>query len=416
MIIVGRSLVDDLLVVGAGPAGLAITAAAVKEGLSVVNLSPGGVTPWRNTYGIWQDELSPLGLTDLLANRWQDVGAYFGPQETALRRVYGRLDNDRLQAHLLDCARGRVRWLQGTAVGVRHDERGSSLSLGDGREVVARLVIDASGHNPALVVRSPQLPLAYQAAYGVLGTFTRPPLRPGHLLFMDYRADFPAASGPPTFLYGMDLGDDRFFLEETSLAARPAMSFAQLQDRLEQRLAQLGTALREVHDTERVLFPMNAPLPAPQRVIGFGGAASMVHPASGYMIGSVLTFAPLLAASVRRGLDRGLPLEQIARQAWATLWSDARQRQRQLYLTGLETLMSFDAPQIRSHFANFFALPEPLWQGYLSGALSTSALADTMWQLFRRAPPALRLALMRSALGRGSGPLWQAFKPRLFSR
>ncbi|MBS3965717.1 MAG: lycopene cyclase family protein [Truepera sp.] len=425
---------DDLLVVGAGPAGLAITAAAVKEGLSVVNLSPGGVTPWRNTYGIWQDELMPLGLADLLANRWQDVSAYFGPEETVLRRAYGRLDNDRLQAHLLDCVQGRVRWLPGTAVGVRHDERGSSLSLGDGQEVAARLVIDASGHNPALVTRPPHAPLAYQAAYGVLGTFTRPPLRPGQLLFMDYRkaspdhkpcaqvagspdhSDFPAASGPPTFLYGMDLGDGRFFLEETSLAARPAVGFAQLKDRLEQRLAQLGTALREVHDTERVLFPMNAPLPAPQRVIGFGGAAGMVHPASGYMIGSVLTFAPLLAASLRRGLDRGLPLEQIARQAWATLWSDARQRQRQLYLLGLEALMSFDTPQIRSHFASFFALPEQLWQGYLSGTLSTSALADTMWQLFRRAPPALRLALMRSALGRGSGPLWQAFKPRLFSR
>lgn len=185
----------DLLVVGTGPAGLAITAAAVKEGLSVVNLSPGGVMLWRNTYGIWQDELSPL-------------------------------------------------------------------------------VIDASGHSPTLVVRSPHPPLAYQAAYGVLGTFTRPPLRPGQLLFMDYRSDFPAASGPPTFLYGMDLGDGRFFLEETSLAARPAMSFAQLKDRLEQRLAQLGTALREVHGTEQAPFPMNAPLPAPQRVIGFGGAAS----------------------------------------------------------------------------------------------------------------------------------------------
>lgn len=396
---------------GAGPAGLAITAAAAQEGLSVISLSPGGVTPWRNTYGIWQDELTPLGLTDLLANRWQDVSAYFGAQETALQRVYGRLDNDRLQAHLLEhCARGRVRWIEGAAVGARHDERGSSLSLSNGQEVTARLVVDASGHHPALVTRPVHPPLAYQAAYGVLGTFSRPPLRPGQLLFMDYRADF-TEPGPPTFLYGMDLGDNRFFLEETSLAARPAMSFTQLKDRLEQRLAQLGITVREVHDTERVLFPMNAPLPAPQRVIGFGGAASMVHPPSGYLIGSALTFAPLLAAALRHGLDRGLPLELIARQAWATLWSDARQRQHQLYLTGLEALMSFDAAQIRSFFTAFFALPEELWQGYLSGTLSLPALTNTMWQLFRRAPPALRRALLRGTFGRAGGLLWQAFKP-----
>lgn len=405
---------DDLLVVGTGPAGLAITAAAAAEGLRVANLSPGGVTPWRNTYGVWYDELAPLGLTDLLANRWQDVSAYFGPQEAALPRTYGRLDNNRLQAHLLKrCEQGEVRWLHGTAVGARHDARGSSLSLSDGREVTARLVVDASGHTPALVTRPAHPPLAYQTAYGILGTFSRPPLRPGQLLFMDYRSDFSAASGPPTFLYGMDLGDGRFFLEETSLAARPAMSFALLERRLEQRLAQLGTALREVHDTERVLFPMNAPLPLPQRVIGFGGAASMVHPASGYMVATVLAFAPQLAATFRYGLDTGLPLDEIAHRAWATLWSDARQRQRQLYLLGLEALLSFDTPQIQRFFSTFFGLPTALWQGYLSGTLSHSALAGAMGQLFLRSPPTLRWALASSALTRGE-LLWRAFKPRLF--
>ena len=36
------------------------------------------------------------------------------------------------------------------------------------------------------------------------------------------------------------------------------------------------------------LFPMNLPLPyLRQPVLAFGGAASMVHPASGYMVGSL---------------------------------------------------------------------------------------------------------------------------------
>jgi lycopene cyclase-like protein len=228
---------------------------------------------------------------------------------------------------------------------------------------------------------------------------------------MDFRADFFDEPEPPTFLYGMALGEDRFFLEETSLAARPALSFTLLRHRLEQRLAHMGITAQTIDDTERVLFPMNAPLPAPQRVIGFGGAASMVHPASGYMVASVLTWAPRLAAVLRQGLDAGWPPQQIAHRAWTTLWSPARQRQRQLYLLGLETLLRLDTRQTQRFFDAFFKLPPALWHGYLSGTLATSALAGAMWQLFRRGPPSLRPVLLGTALGRGRGLLWQAFNP-----
>ena len=72
-----------------------------------------------------------------------------------------------------------------------------------------------------------------------------------------------------------------------------------LQQRLEQRLAHRGIAIEAVEHVEHCPFPMNPALPGRrQPVVGFGGAASMVHPASGYMIGSLLRRGPQLAADL----------------------------------------------------------------------------------------------------------------------
>jgi len=125
-------------------------------------------------------------------------------------------------------------------------------------------------------------------------------------VLMDYRCDhlsFEQRQQAPTFLYVMDLGQGRFFVEETSLAAAPALSFVSLQQRLEQRLAHRGIAIEAVEHVEHCLFPMNPALPdRRQPVVGFGGAASMVHPASGYMIGSLLRRGPPLAADLAAAL------------------------------------------------------------------------------------------------------------------
>ena len=57
----------DVLVLGAGPAGMAIASALGKEKLDVEVLSPNGPDePWPNTYGIWGKEVDQLGLQDLL--------------------------------------------------------------------------------------------------------------------------------------------------------------------------------------------------------------------------------------------------------------------------------------------------------------------------------------------------------------
>jgi lycopene beta-cyclase len=194
------------------------------------------------------------------------------------------------------------------------------------------------------------------------------------------------------------LGGGTYFVEETSLAYNPALSFDSLEDRLYRRLAWMGVKLIEIQHIERCLFPMDLPLPnLRQRVMGYGGAASMVHPATGYQVGAALRRAAEVAQAIAKefGKTYGTP-GKVARAAWQTLWPIERVRRRNLYLFGLENLMRLDYTQINGFFYTFFGLPFPEWTGYLSDNLSTRGLLWTMLRLFYRAPGEVRRALAGS--------------------
>jgi lycopene beta-cyclase len=404
----------DVLMIGAGPAGTALAAALAKTGLRVVGLTPADPSAaWINNYGIWADELDHLDLPDVFDQRWTDCSAYMHGPEIPIQRTYAIFDNAKLQAHLLgQCAAGGMTWQRGKAAGIEHSAAHSTVTTEDGKTISARLVIDASGHVPALVNRPAKSNVAYQAAYGVRGRFSAPPVRAGQLVLMDYRADHLTAaerrSQPPTFLYAMDLGDDVYFVEETSLANAPAVSLDVLKDRLYRRLAHRGIVITEERHIERCLFPMDLPLPdLAQPVFGYGGAASMVHPASGYQVGMALKRASTVAAAVATALGGSSSPVDAAQVGWSALWSPSLIRNRNLYLLGLESLMAFNEAELHDFFTAFFALPRPQWTGYLSNTLSTPELARTMLNLFSRAPGRVRQTLIRTA-GYKPSLLWQA--------
>ncbi|GIW01766.1 lycopene beta cyclase [Roseiflexus sp.] len=396
--------VEDVLVVGAGPTGLAIASALSDAGLRVVGLSTTAPTkPWQNTYGVWLDELPSPELLATVGCCWSDVVVYAARRTIPLRREYGLFDNRRLQQHLLERGeRGGVVWHTGVAAAVEHRVSHSRVSTRDGRVFAARLVVDASGHSPALLRRPVALRVARQAAYGIVGEFSAPPVQPGHMVLMDYRADHLAPEEqhePPTFLYAMDLGGGQFFVEETSLAHVPGVPLSTLERRLRRRLDSCGVAVRRVAHIERCLFPMNNPLPyLDQPLMGFGGAASMVHPPSGYMVGKALRRAPEVAQAIAQALGAaGATPLSAARAGWQTLWSPARLRRRQLYLFGLASLMRCNSATIQAFFESFFSLPRHEWTGYLSDTLSTAELARTMLRLFVRVPGSVRRTLIAAA-------------------
>jgi lycopene cyclase-like protein len=402
----------DVLVVGAGPAALAIAAELAEQGLAVAVLAASDCRdPWPNTYGIWGDEVDGLGLSHLLEYRWSYTCSYFGsgssdpadPANSPTRhgRDYGLFDKNRLQQFWLErCEAAGVQWLRGHAQELSYGSGRSQVSTASGEVLEARLVLDASGHKAVFVHRPERGPVAGQAAYGVVGRFTAPPVQPGQFVLMDYRADHLSEAErqePPTFLYAMDLGQGRFFVEETSLALAPPVPYATLKRRLERRLAHRGVAIEQVEHEEFCLFPMNLPLPdLDQPVLAFGGAAAMVHPASGYMVGALLRRAPVLAAAVAARL-RAEPAAdslQLAAAGWQALWPPELRRKHALYQFGLEKLMRFSEPQLRSHFTSFFSLPSAQWYGFLTNTLSLGELLAAMVALFATAPWRVRWGLM----------------------
>ena len=225
------------------------------------------------------------------------------------------------------------------------------------------------------------------------------------MVLMDFRPADVTAASLPSFLYVLPFDDGRLFLEETSLAHRPGMPIDVLRERLETRLVSLG-----LHDAERLgeehcFIPMGLGLPTPkQRVVPFGAAASMVHPASGYMIAHVLRKADPVAGSLVDHLDATDPSAAIA-SASATLWPRAQRATWELYSFGLESLVKMDGHEIARFFHTFFGLPQHAWAGFLGGTLEPAELGAVMTRFFRNLPASVRWQLLRTGLSAGVAPL-----------
>ena len=404
----------DAIVIGSGPAGTIIAAALADRGVKVGGLTASPLRQvWPNTYGIWRDELEVLGLTELLGHCWENCVSYFGKGEVNHDRAYGLLDKVKLQNHLLaKCETGGVEWHQAKATNIEHDREHSIVTTATGEIFRARVVIEASGHDPMFVKRQHQGEVAYQTAYGIVGHFSAPPVEPHQFVLQDFRSEHLSpterANEPPTFLYAADFGEDVYFVEETSLAMSPPMSFEMLERRLHQRLAARGIRVTAVQEVERCIFPMTLPLPdLHQPIVAFGGAASMVHPATGYMVGGLLRRAPGLAAAIATALqDPQAEPATIARAAWRQLWNPDRLRKYYLYRFGLEKLIRFDEVLLKQHLDTFFTLPQSQWAGFLADRLSTPELVSAMVRLFAIAPNSLRWGLMQFP-GLESNLLWQ---------
>lgn len=394
----------DVAVVGGGPAGWVVAAALAPTGLRVALIGDEG-RGWPNTYGAWCDEVTGALASSELEAVWPQAQVRTGQATWTLPRAYARIDSEALRERLVkEAVQGGVAVYPGHAVAAAHDRTGSTVGCDDGQAVRARLVVDASGHRPALAHREEPDVVAAQVAVGWRVALRQPPYPPGSLTLMDFRddhLDHVERRDALTFCYAMDYGDGTWFVEETSLARRPPMEPARLDHRLRRRLAHHGAEPIGEPRVERVWIPLDSPMPPPQRVVAMGGAASMVHPATGYLLASVLRTVPRLARAVATVLrDPHAPPDAAARAGWQAVWPPAARRRQTLYRFGLEALLRLDPSASGRFFDAFFTLPETQWRGYLSATLSPPALAATMARLFVRVDGSVRTKLMAAALGR----------------
>lgn len=413
----------DVAILGAGPAGRVLAQHLTGTDLRVGLFDPQGEAAWKNTYGLWIDEVEGLEKGPPLQFRWQKALAYVGagPQKEkrVLPRSYGLIDKQAWRAMIdAELQRGAVRCVESAVQGIDGVSGRTTLQLKNGSSFVARIVVDATGRGLFLDPCRPRDP-GFQSAYGVFARLKGDPLEGEKMVLMDFRPpDGIAHRGEePTFLYGMHLGEDRYFLEETVLVGRNPRSFESLKADLHRRLDRLGVDLVEIEEEEQCLIPMGTSLPKyDPKLFGFGASAGFIHPATGYQIGRMLREAPRVAKRIESGLSHNVATSELVRQLNELIWPPEVRRARELLLFGQEVLLGMSADEIGRFFEAFFALPEKGWKSYLLGDAPFQDIASVMWKLFGDAGFSLRWSMARQAFGAEGVHILRAFRPQVQER
>ena len=388
--------VYDVAICGAGPAGLATAAECASRGLKVCVADPALGRDWPNNYGVWIDEVEPLGFDDCVDVVWTESSVVFEDaapgalENVTLQRPYGRVDRKRLKRRLVDtCIKGDATLLTKRAV----DVEGTAVEFDDGSSVRACVVVDATGFRRKFVRHDVAFDPGFQVTYGALLRVEKHPFPLDKLVLMDYRDEYIGDDAAmrsrnerfPTFMYVMPISDTEIFFEETVLVSRPGADSADLEARLRKRLSvSYGIEHFEVLESERAAIPMGGMDPVvPQRVVGCGATASCVHPASGYMVARALEVAPRVGAALAahprlaearraaaRGDTDGDAFDALSEAAWAATWPADDRRQRDFMHFGFELLCVLNPRELRDFFTGFFRLPDALWEHFLSWRLS----------------------------------------------
>jgi len=443
----GKGREVDILVVGTGPAGLALAGelARCAGGRARVGLV-GPDVPFVNTYGVWEDEFEELGLSHCLETVFGDAVCHFGEGaegRVAVGRKYAKVDLGKLQGELLGrCERGGVLFEEGqvTAVDDTAPAPGNAnsrpsgggkavtVSVGGKDTIACDVVVLASGSaSSKFLTYEDEVPdPGAQTAYGFEVEIDAYPFGKDDMLFMDFRrhhsgvwpgkalhpgmaraltkeSSWGTSEEVPSFLYAMPLGDNKAFFQETCLVSKDALPFEVLKRRLERRLEALNVKVAKVLDEEWSYIPVGGPLPRPdQKILAFGAAANLVHPASGYSVARSLKTAPdfastLVDAYCREGEGEGTSKgwsEGASHQAWERLWSDELRKCHSFHVFGMELLALMDVKSINDFFIAFFSLPEQLWRGFLSSRLDSNQLLFFALYMFAVAPPQMKVRLV----------------------
>ncbi|XP_010049451.2 lycopene epsilon cyclase, chloroplastic [Eucalyptus grandis] len=410
----------DLVVIGCGPAGLALAAESATLGLSVGLI--GLDLPFTNNYGVWEDEFKDLGLANCIEHVWKDTIIYLDDSEPILiGRAYGRVSRHLLHEELLDrCVKSGVSFLSSKVENIFEAADGYSHVVCEHNVVIpCRLATVASGAASGKLLQyevgGPRVSL--QTAYGVEVEVENNPYDPDLMVFMDYRdskQEIPCSEvHSPTFLYAMPMSSTRVFFEETCLASKEAMPFDVLKERLMFRLQTMGVRITKTYEEEWSYIPVGGSLPnTEQKNLAFGAAACMVHPATGYSVVRSLSEAPNYASAIanvlKAGQVKGAQAYErsngnISMQAWNTLWPLERKRQRAFFLFGLALILQLDIEGIRTFFHTFFRLPRWMWQGFLGSTLSSADLVLFAFYMFAIAPNDMRKGLIRHLLSDPTG-------------
>jgi len=400
----------DLLIAGSGPAGVLLALACAEKGVDVCCVSPSVNQEWERCFGMWSGEL-PDNLESCIETSWAaPIVRTWSGGERLLDRRYLKLDTVKLQGLLMErCRAAGVEFVAAEVCTVDHREECSLVGVGAPQPLACRFFVDATGGRRNLVESSAERPIAYQTAYGEHLEVEQHPFTIGEMVFMDLRSMGPTRSGAsPSFLYAMPLSKTEIFVEETTLISEPEMSLRELQRRLHGRLNLWDIRPTRRLGIERCRIPMTFPMPdRKQRTLAFGAAASMVHPATGYLLARTIKKAPGVAEVIAAELHSD-SLTRSSQKIWREIWPVDDVRKWELYTFGANFLAKLDDDQLERFFNTFFDLPTEDWYRFMTGEVSAARLAAMMSRVFLATDANLRWALIKESVGVNSASLIRA--------
>ncbi|KAB1503661.1 hypothetical protein F7230_00570 [Corynebacterium sp. 320] len=361
---------DDLHILGAGPAGAFLALRAAHRGLRPHIHDPRGLRVWPATYGILDAQHLPSWLLPYLSAPYE---LRVVARETVSPDFHYRiLDN----AAVVEAVR-QVAVVHTESVDAEGIRQLSSVSAASS----ALPVVDCTG--------APRDNAAFQIAVGVVMDKAAEPT------FMDW-----SPSGElPSFLYVQNLPDGTLF-EETLLAHRLRPSaeeyhrvVAQLREQLRDRLDAQGVVARDAFDSavlreEHVCIPMGTRAQARDGSVCFGARAGLINPATGYSVAHSAAWADTL-------LDEILGI----RQSWRRWVAAQANKELAFWLRnlGAELIMRAEGDTLQDFFQHFFRLETQHQVAYLEGH-NGLGVARTMWTL--RKHTGIRHAFLQ--------PLWRS--------
>lgn len=375
----GGAAAHDVIVAGDGPAAAAVVAACRGHGLDVVAVGPAAA--WCHTYGMWRDEVPDL--PDDCFVHVADRTVLRARTTHTIDRPYGVVDRHALREHLgIDTVLrpGRVE---------RQADTGDLVlaHLDDGDVLAARWLVDATGRadGTASPVESPiALPTAWQTAYGCIVSAADVERAGYSTDAATVMAWLPGVT-PACFVYAVP-AERGWLVEVTSLAAVPAVDPQRLRRVLLDVLGEAPVVAAEALGlTETVRIPMGGrELPAPGgRVVPFGTAGGLAHPATGYSVAASLNLAGRVAGAIVAGAD---PVDE--------LWRPAMRRTRDLHDGGLDVLLRLDGDGLVDFFEAFASIDPSLWADFLRVDAPDGRVAAAMRAVFAAAPWSVRRRLL----------------------
>ena len=362
----------DVIVVGAGPAGRALTHRCLRAGLDVALVDPRPHAPWTATLACWSDEL-PSWLPNNAVSIEVESIAMRNAVSVDLARRYTVFDTDALQRTLIV---NGARTIAERAEQV--DEH--QVVTATGTTLTAGVVVDARG----AAGRGPR-----QTAWGMIVPREQalPVLDGAPAVLMDWRpAGDERAGAAASFLYVIPLDDERVLLEETCLAGDPPIPVRTLRSRLEKRVGHL--AMSPI-GTETVSFALRGVNDTPWKVrpLLFGARGDLMHPATGYSVATSLRKVDTIVNAVAAGVD---PVP--------ALWPATARGVQRLRLRGVRTLLALPPQQLREFFDVFAAMPVGLQRAYLSGRTDLRGTAEAMTWLFGHVDGRTKRTLMTATV------------------